>query len=159
MFDIGGPELILILVIALLVFGPRRLPAIGKQLGGFVGQMRASMRDFQGTLEREVALDEVREAGKAVGEIRSVATDAARDLSRGFAGLVHTAPALSSLPVPDAAASSAVGTGEATVPPAVAEAGPGVGGSSAPASGDGPGTGNAPGAPARGSDAPGSPAA
>lgn len=83
MFDIGGPELFFLLVLALLIFGPRRLPQIGRQLGGFVAQMRHAMRDVQGTLEREVALDEVKGALSEVQGMKRDASAIARELA-GF---------------------------------------------------------------------------
>ncbi len=83
MFDIGGPELFFLLVLALLVFGPRRLPQIGRQLGGFVAQMRNAMRDVQGTLEREVALEEVKGALSEVQGMKRDASALARELA-GF---------------------------------------------------------------------------
>lgn len=45
MFGLGIPELIVILVVALLIFGPGRLPDVGKFLG-------KSLRDFRDALER-----------------------------------------------------------------------------------------------------------
>jgi sec-independent protein translocase protein TatA len=51
---IGGPELILILVIALIVFGPRKLPEIGKSMGKVLGEFRRATSDFQRTIEDEV---------------------------------------------------------------------------------------------------------
>jgi len=83
MFDIGGPELFFLLILALLIFGPRRLPQIGRQLGGFVAQMRHAMRDMQGTLEREVALEDVKGAMNEVKGIQRDATAIARELA-GF---------------------------------------------------------------------------
>jgi sec-independent protein translocase protein TatB len=59
MFDIGFWELILIGVIALIVFGPERLPAIATRIGHWVGRGRALMRAVQMQLEQEL------EAGKA----------------------------------------------------------------------------------------------
>ncbi|MCU0224550.1 MAG: twin-arginine translocase TatA/TatE family subunit [Acidobacteria bacterium] len=82
MFDIGGPELFFLLILALLIFGPRRLPQIGKQLGGFVAQMRHAMRDMQGTLEREVALEDVK---GAIGEVKGIQRDAT-SIARELAG-------------------------------------------------------------------------
>jgi Tat protein translocase TatB subunit len=82
MFDIGGPELFFLLILALLIFGPRRLPQIGKQLGGFVAQMRNAMRDMQGTLEREVALEDVK---GAIGEVKGIQRDATA-IARELAG-------------------------------------------------------------------------
>jgi sec-independent protein translocase protein TatB len=51
---LGGPELFLILVIALIVFGPRKLPEIGKNLGRMMGEFRKASSDFQRTIEEEV---------------------------------------------------------------------------------------------------------
>ena len=81
MFDIGGPEALLLVILGLLIFGPRRLPEIGKQLGGFIAQMRHAMREFQGTLEREVALEDVKEVTRQVGQLKQEATGFARELT------------------------------------------------------------------------------
>ena len=51
---IGGPELILILVIALIVFGPRKLPEIGKSIGKMMAEFRRASNDFKRTIEEEV---------------------------------------------------------------------------------------------------------
>jgi sec-independent protein translocase protein TatB len=59
---IGGPELLLILVIALIVFGPRQLPEIGKSLGRMLGEFRRASNDFKRTLEDEVEADKQRAA-------------------------------------------------------------------------------------------------
>jgi sec-independent protein translocase protein TatA len=42
-FNIGAPELIIVLVIALLIFGPKRLPSLGRQLG-------SGMREFKDSI-------------------------------------------------------------------------------------------------------------
>jgi TatA/E family protein of Tat protein translocase len=52
---LGGPELFLILVIALIVFGPKKLPEIGKNMGRMIGEFRRASQDFQRTIEDEVA--------------------------------------------------------------------------------------------------------
>ena len=57
---IGGPELLLILVIALIVFGPRQLPEIGKSLGRMLNEFRRASNDFKRTLEDEVEADKLR---------------------------------------------------------------------------------------------------
>lgn len=51
---VGGPELFLIFVIALIVFGPRKLPEIGKSVGKMVVEFRKATNDFRRTLEEEV---------------------------------------------------------------------------------------------------------
>ena len=51
---IGGPELILILLIALIVFGPRKLPDIGRSVGRMFVEFRKASNDFRRTIEEEV---------------------------------------------------------------------------------------------------------
>ena len=57
---LGGPELFLIFVVALIVFGPRKLPEIGKSLGRMVGEFRKASTEFRRTLEDEVEADKAR---------------------------------------------------------------------------------------------------
>lgn len=57
---LGMPEVVLILVIALIVFGPRKLPELGKSLGQAMNQFRRASDDFKRTWEQEVELDKVR---------------------------------------------------------------------------------------------------
>jgi Tat protein translocase TatB subunit len=59
---LGGPEILLILVIALIVFGPRRLPDIGKSLGKMMVEFRRASNDFRRTVEEEVEADKVRQS-------------------------------------------------------------------------------------------------
>lgn len=58
MGSIGTPEILLILVIALLLFGPRKLPELGKSLGKTLREFKRASTELQETLEREV--DEVK---------------------------------------------------------------------------------------------------
>lgn len=59
---LGGPELILILVVALIVFGPRKLPEMGKSLGKMMLEFRRASNDFRRTIEDEVETEKLREA-------------------------------------------------------------------------------------------------
>ena len=61
MGPIGGAELVFVLVLALLLFGPRRLPQIGRTIGKTLGDLRKATTDFKSNLEREVDLSEVRD--------------------------------------------------------------------------------------------------
>ncbi len=58
---LGGPELFLILVIALIVFGPKKLPEMGRSLGKMMAEFRKASSDFKRTLEEEVEADRIRE--------------------------------------------------------------------------------------------------
>jgi len=54
-FGIGLPELLLIMVIALIVFGPGKLPEIGSALGRAIGDFRRASRELTGDLQSELA--------------------------------------------------------------------------------------------------------
>ncbi len=55
--SIGIPELIVILVVALLVFGPRRLPEIGKTIGKAIREFKKASRDIQDQFMSEIEDD------------------------------------------------------------------------------------------------------
>ena len=59
---LGGPELFLIFVVALIVFGPRKLPDIGKSLGKMMSEFRRASNDFRSTIESEVESEKIRES-------------------------------------------------------------------------------------------------
>jgi Tat protein translocase TatB subunit len=56
--SIGTQELILIGIIALVVFGPRKLPEMAKKLGSMMTEFRRVSSDFRSTWENAVSLDE-----------------------------------------------------------------------------------------------------
>ena len=58
--SLGVPELLLIFVVILLVFGPRRIPEIGKTLGKALGEFRKATDDLKNTIEREVRIEELK---------------------------------------------------------------------------------------------------
>jgi len=60
MGPIGMPELVVIFVIALLIFGPRKLPELGKSLGRSINEFKRASNELRSTLEDEVRLDEQR---------------------------------------------------------------------------------------------------
>jgi len=57
---LGGPELFLILVVALIIFGPRKLPEMGRSLGKMMAEFRKASHDFQRTIEDEVEADRIK---------------------------------------------------------------------------------------------------
>ena len=66
---LGVPELIVIFVIALIVFGPKKLPELGKSLGKGLAEFKRASNELRNTLEEEVRLDEQRSAPPAPPQI------------------------------------------------------------------------------------------
>jgi TatA/E family protein of Tat protein translocase len=54
MGPIGVPELIIIFIVALIVFGPRKLPELGKSLGKGLAEFRRASNELKATIEEEV---------------------------------------------------------------------------------------------------------
>jgi TatA/E family protein of Tat protein translocase len=59
--SIGMPELIIILVIALIIFGPRKLPELGRSLGRSINEFKKASNELRSTLEEEIRVEEVRD--------------------------------------------------------------------------------------------------
>ena len=59
MFDIGLQELVLIFVIALLVFGPKNLPQLGRSLGRAMREFRRASDEFRSTIETNLKINEL----------------------------------------------------------------------------------------------------
>ena len=61
MFGLGTPELVIILVIALVIFGPRKLPELGRSLGRSIGEFKKASNELRNTLEEEIRVEEKRD--------------------------------------------------------------------------------------------------
>jgi TatA/E family protein of Tat protein translocase len=55
------PELIIILVIALIIFGPRKLPELGRSLGKSIGEFKKASNELRSTLEEEIRIEDQRD--------------------------------------------------------------------------------------------------
>ena len=55
--SIGMPELIIIFVIALIIFGPRKLPELGRSLGKSLAEFKRASNELRSTLEEEIRLE------------------------------------------------------------------------------------------------------
>ena len=92
MFDIGWSEMAVILLVALIVIGPKDLPRVARTMGQWVGKGRAMAREFQRALEdmaREAELDkvksEIEKAGRTnVGKSIEKTIDPSGELSKAF---------------------------------------------------------------------------
>jgi len=62
MFGLGFPELVMIFVVALIVFGPKRLPELAKKVGEFVGNIRRAADNVKGEIAFQVNMDEEKRA-------------------------------------------------------------------------------------------------
>jgi TatA/E family protein of Tat protein translocase len=56
--SLGTPELIIIFVIALIVFGPRKLPELGKSLGRSLAEFKRASNELKSTLDEEIRQEE-----------------------------------------------------------------------------------------------------
>jgi sec-independent protein translocase protein TatA len=64
--SLGVPELLMIFAVVLIVFGPRRIPEIGRTLGKALAEFRKATDDLKGTIEREVRLEELKQMAPQV---------------------------------------------------------------------------------------------
>jgi TatA/E family protein of Tat protein translocase len=64
--SLGVSEILMIMAIALIVFGPRKLPEIGRTLGKALAEFRKATDDLKSTIEREVHLEELKQIGPSL---------------------------------------------------------------------------------------------
>jgi len=60
MGPIGMPELVVIMFLALLIFGPRKLPELGRSLGKSLGEFKRASNELRNTLDEEIRIEEQR---------------------------------------------------------------------------------------------------
>ena len=56
--SIGMPELLIIFVIALIIFGPRKLPELGRSVGKSLSEFKRASNDLRNTLDQEIKVEE-----------------------------------------------------------------------------------------------------
>lgn len=92
MFDVGFAEIVLVMVIALLVVGPERLPRLARTAGLWLGKARAFVQSVREDIEREVAAEELKrvmrdtsQLGEEVRAVREIIEETDADLRQATA--------------------------------------------------------------------------
>ncbi|CEJ46298.1 TatA/E family twin arginine-targeting protein translocase [Umezakia ovalisporum] len=75
-FGIGLPEMALIMVVALLIFGPKKLPEIGRSIGKAVRGFQEASNEFQNEFKREA--EQIEQAVKTSAQIEPKQIEAAK---------------------------------------------------------------------------------
>lgn len=68
MFGIGMPEMLMLLAVALIVIGPKKLPDLAKSLGRALGEFKRATSDLKDSIETQTGLGEVRDSINEVKE-------------------------------------------------------------------------------------------
>jgi sec-independent protein translocase protein TatA len=90
--SLGMPELIVIFVIALIIFGPRKLPELGRSLGKSIAEFKRASNELKSTLEEEIRLEEQKQKQEeAVKAVQASAKDAAASDIQHVDDSVHKA--------------------------------------------------------------------
>jgi sec-independent protein translocase protein TatB len=130
MFDIGGGELLVIAVVALIAIGPKELPGVLRMVGQWMGKARKMAAEFQGQFQEAMREAEMADLKKSFDEVKEAATGfAGGNLMTSLEKDVGSAlriddidkPAASSVDAP-ATSSDAPTTPEAPIPETFAEA-------------------------------------
>ncbi len=86
--DLGFWELTIIMIVALLVVGPERLPVLAGQVGRWVGKAKRVLRSIRSDIESEIKAAELQEILKKqqneIGELKEVLTDTQKKLEKEF---------------------------------------------------------------------------
>lgn len=88
--SIGPAELILIFVIALLVFGPKKLPEIGRSVGKALREFKKTSEEIKGRIEEEIEASEIKDIRKDIqagvdgikSEVKSFTDDITKDTEK-----------------------------------------------------------------------------
>ncbi|MBL8672551.1 MAG: twin-arginine translocase subunit TatB [Alphaproteobacteria bacterium] len=120
MFDVGWSEMLIIMIIALLLFGPKDLIGFMRQASGWVRKAQGMAREFQGSIDEIAREQEIQEAKKALESVQGTnAMDLAEKLDP--TGAVKEATSILKTEVETAAQSASAPALDASIPSGLAE--------------------------------------
>jgi sec-independent protein translocase protein TatB len=79
-FNVGLGEIVAIVLVTLLLFGPERLPGMAREVGRFLGRLRLTTQDALDQLKDETDLKDLNLPDLRIGSLRSQARDYVREL-------------------------------------------------------------------------------
>jgi sec-independent protein translocase protein TatA len=77
--SVGMPELLIILTIALIIFGPRKLPELGRSLGRSLQEFKRASNELKSTLDEEIRIEEDRDRKRQHAEVPASPATASSD--------------------------------------------------------------------------------
>lgn len=108
MFNIGPAELMVVFVLALLVFGPKKLPEVSKQIGRGIREFRKASDQFQGEIQGALSLDDDEEEDETTEEEPAVPASEPSGNTQPISSNGHSAGSAKAVPE----ATDGAGTGE-----------------------------------------------
>jgi len=75
MFGLGMPEILLILAIALIVIGPKKLPDLAKTLGRAMGEFKRSAQDFKRSIDVETTIKDIKDIEDPETDLKGIIKD------------------------------------------------------------------------------------
>ena len=116
LFGIGFGEILLILIVALMIFGPGKLPEIARTIGRFSRNLKRMSSDFTSAMAKEIDMEEEQK------NLKKMSTDLKTDLTKGLSlddplrGHMDLGPTETQRPSP-ASAAGVDGASTQTAPP------------------------------------------
>ncbi|HGY11821.1 MAG TPA: twin-arginine translocase TatA/TatE family subunit [Desulfobacterales bacterium] len=75
MFGLGMPEILMILAIALIVIGPKKLPDLAKTLGRAMGEFKRSAQDFKRSIDVETTVKDIKDIADPEIDLKEMVKD------------------------------------------------------------------------------------
>jgi len=114
--SLGMPELIVILVIALIVFGPKKLPEVGRSLGKAMREFKRTTEDIKGKFEEQINAEEFKDIKSGLNDIKAGIKSVVEMPVEVKALAKEVSGPLMEPPAPARTEAGATGAGEAPAP-------------------------------------------